>query len=190
MSHLDQIATYLHESDQAYQDKKTQKTKLKAAQILSSKLKLGIPNRFINNQDDPFQELNKLIFENETISERYENLYGKRKVVFDSSDERVFVISKLSDVFNKYISRENNPSFSEITSNRVNEMLQKYKNYVKFDYNVALIHINQTNDTIYVSATDSIIEQIYVPYICIPSMTGHGSVVIPIKYFVENKLYG
>ena len=153
-------------------------------------MKLGIPQKLISKSDDPFLELNKLIFENDAVSERYESLYGKRKIIFDVPDERIFIINKLSDIFNKSSNYIKGESFCEIISNRVNELLLKYKKYVKFDYDIALVHLNSTHDTVYVSATDSVKEKIYVPHICIPSMVGFGCVVIPIKLFVENKLYG
>ena len=146
-------------------------------------MKLGIPRKLITHSDDPFKQLNSLINENEAINERFFSLYGNRKIVFDSADERILVINRISDLFNVY-KQKYDECFNQIFMNRCDAILDKYKGYVTDYSQICIVHLNGTGDSLFICC-DSSVDKEEIPHIFIPGEK-NNCIIIPIKNFLDN----
>lgn len=118
--------------------------------------------------------------------ELYTGLYGKSIFAFDSSDERTFVINKFSDFFNEDKNIKG-VTIRDAFINRSDELLDKYRNYVKSYKEIAIVHINSTHDTLYIAVDESHTDNFCSPHVRIPGgETKAGFLIIPLTNFINS----
>lgn len=144
------------------------KHKVKAALMLSSQLKTGIPTVLIRDSEDPFKSLTTLIQTNDAVNEFLSERYETVDVIFCEAPDDVFVVRSISEV----ISPTKTSPFASL-GHHISDglLLAEQKNpSCSCRYSPILVHTTPNFNGLFVSGQiDGLpFERFTVPYIHVP----------------------